>query len=152
MSETNVLRETVAAAIPDQSFISSDTWEECNEIQRNRRRDLANAILAALRLDDLDGFADRVLDGLPLGEAAFPAVRRNRVRRALEAALHTDPDAHNWLASGSFDTGHQPPRQRWDCSHCECVEWTADPEGPSELQTAPSEPKDLDMEDFDARR
>lgn len=35
-----------------------------------------------------------------------------------------------WTPSGTFDTGSQPPRQRWDHPLLES-EWTADPDGPS---------------------
>jgi hypothetical protein len=65
-----------------------DVHDECLPTEA-----LTDAALAALGLNDLDVFADRVLDGLPLGEPAFPAVRRSRMRQALEAALSTT-DGH----------------------------------------------------------
>jgi hypothetical protein len=48
--------------------------------------------------------------------------------RSVEAAK-TARHAHDWIPSGSYDTGTDPRRQRWDCD-CGESEWTADPRGP----------------------
>lgn len=51
MERMETLRETVAAAIPPHSFISSAHWDGCSSTQRDRRLALADHVLAALALD-----------------------------------------------------------------------------------------------------
>lgn len=98
METTLELRETIAATIPAHTHISGQPWEDCNETQRGRRRDLADAVLAALGLDDLDAAVERGAAalyalGLAQGAAAnrYPldsSTSRERLARlALEAAL-----------------------------------------------------------------
>jgi hypothetical protein len=44
--------------------------------------------------------------------------------------------AHDWRPSGTWDTGSDPQRQRWDCS-CGEEAWTADLDGPDAVSPSP---------------
>lgn len=58
-----------------------------------------------------------------------------QARRILSPLVEQDMESEHacaWVPSSTFDTGHQPPRQRWDCAAPSCHEyrWTAHPDGP----------------------
>jgi hypothetical protein len=93
---------------------------------------------AAVTNDDTNAKQEPWQPGLTTGRMEQTPYQTDEVaeqtRRAVEAMRehqHNWKHQHNWIPTGSFDTGHNPVRQRWDCPCGESV-WTDDPEGPGD--------------------
>lgn len=110
--------------------------QKTREAIRQAQADLGRAVERAenvTRPDGTDGhghpgIAAANLEGY-LGRFTVPLLDALEDCEAKLAAAPVTTHVHCWDATGSFDTGHMPPRQKWQCE-CGAEEWTDSPEGP----------------------